>query len=336
METQSLSQSARLNRRNGVYHYRRRVPDALIENIGKREVHRSLGTTSLAEAKRRRAVEDIRWDARFQAAEFNTGAPPVPALNGTAHPGSPLAYHQSLRLVQDFVTRLDAEAQCASLNDPLANEQEQADVCQDIEIGLGILRDRGDIRADAWVDSASREILGSAGLPIDAASLTSSFAEFVRRGLVELDRRRLARAEENYSRQFFDGAFDPARLPDTTFAELAQQYLRMREEEASANGTSQKWVDKQKANVTLLTEIIGGNTHLRQADYDACLRVRGVLARFPINRSKLYEGLRAPFQIADCFTKESGIWFCTVTQSCYTFVSHRVANALIYKDCRWG
>src|SRR5579862_8787319 len=174
METQSLSQSARLIRRNGVYHYRRRVPDALVENIGKREVHRSLGTTSLAEAKKRRAVEDIRWDARFQAAD-KTGATPVPVSAATAYPGSSFADHRALRLVQDFVARLDAEAQAAALKDPLANEQERADVCQNIEIGLGILRDRGDIRADAWVYNASREILNGASLPIDA-SLSASFA----------------------------------------------------------------------------------------------------------------------------------------------------------------
>ena len=72
METQSLSQSARLIRRNGVYHYRRRVPDALVNTIGKREIHRSLGTANLNEAKKRRAIEDIRWDARFQVVEGAT------------------------------------------------------------------------------------------------------------------------------------------------------------------------------------------------------------------------------------------------------------------------
>jgi hypothetical protein len=60
METQSLSQTTRLIRRNGIYHYRRCVPDDLVAAIGRREIYQSLATTSLTEAKKIRTIEDLK------------------------------------------------------------------------------------------------------------------------------------------------------------------------------------------------------------------------------------------------------------------------------------
>src|SRR5882762_5344879 len=100
METLSLSQTTRLIRRKGIYHYRRRVPDDLVAAIGRREIHRSLGTSSLTEAKKLRTIEDLKWDARLQpAGETNVG----PAVANK--PGEPKARHEALRLVQQFVAQ---------------------------------------------------------------------------------------------------------------------------------------------------------------------------------------------------------------------------------------
>jgi hypothetical protein len=57
----------RLLRRNGVYYYRRRVPLHLVEKFGKKVVQASLHTTSLKEAKKRRTLRDLEWDAKFAA-----------------------------------------------------------------------------------------------------------------------------------------------------------------------------------------------------------------------------------------------------------------------------
>ena len=57
----------RLQRRNGVYYYRRRVPLALVTKIGRKVVQVSLHTTSLKEAKKRRTLRDLEWDAKFAA-----------------------------------------------------------------------------------------------------------------------------------------------------------------------------------------------------------------------------------------------------------------------------
>lgn len=138
METQGLSQTAHLVRRNGVYHYRRRVPDALVEAFGRKEVHRSLCTTSLAEAKKRRAVEDLKWETRFEAAakEPDNGAVAQGSGPATVMPSE----QEIVRLVQNYVARADERAQARFENDPPQSAEEQMDICVDAEIGLGILQ----------------------------------------------------------------------------------------------------------------------------------------------------------------------------------------------------
>jgi hypothetical protein len=286
METQRLSQTTRLTRRKGVYHYRRRVPDPLVATIGKREIHQSLDTSSLAEAKRRRALEDIRWDARFRVA-----ADPManPAKPGVSSEWVGCASHSALAQVQEFVTRLDEQARQRALAAPPANTEEREEMREDIETGIGILRDRSDPRGDEWIDQAEQKIIKDPAAT-SASLADAGFAEIVRRGLIELQRRKLARLDDG-DIPFFDHAFDPSKPADVTFAALAQQYLQQTEEEANINRTSRKWVDKQKANIALLNEVIGANTFIRQIDYDACMRVRSVLSRLPAHRSKLYAGL---------------------------------------------
>ena len=77
-------------------------------------------------------------------------------------------------------------------------------------------------------------------------------------------------------------------------------------EEASANGTSRKWLDKQTATLGLLREIVGDETPVRSIDFDACLRVRSTLARVPANRSKLYKRTSRP-QPRKCTSRSSGM-----------------------------
>src|SRR5207237_157660 len=108
--------------------------------------------------------------------------------------------------------------------------------------------------------------------------------------ILELDNRRVARLEDE-PRAYFDPSFDPARPPDMSFGELADQYLQQVEEDATANGISEKWVDKQKAILALLREMIGSDRAVRSVDYDICLRVRSLLARTPTNRTKIYKGI---------------------------------------------
>lgn len=285
----SVSQTYHLSRRNGVWSYRRRVPTHLIAALGKRVIQFSLRTTNLAEAKKRRAAEDLKWSTRFEAAQK--------ALSGSAgsEPHSvqiarPLPQHEVLRLVQEYVERTDEGTKDRFLRDPPESQQAKAEIKADIEMGIQIVRNADDPRADEIVWSTSKKILRNAGLSEEAVA-NAAFAEHVRRGVLELDRRKLARLDDDHSRSFFDQQFNPTRQASVTFGDLVAQFLQMTVDEAAANRTSQKWVDKQRAHAALLSEIVGANTPIQEVDYDVCLRVRTLLARIPSNRSKVYNGV---------------------------------------------
>jgi integrase len=75
-------------------------------------------------------------------------------------------------------------------------------------------------------------------------------------------------------------------------------------------------VDRQRATINLIREIVGDETQIDAVDYDACLRVRTVLARLPANRSKLYPDLPIDQAIARA-EKDSKPLLAPVTQERY-------------------
>ena len=58
-----VAETLHLQKRGGVWYYFRRVPKALVAAIGKQFIKQSLGTSSLAEAKRLRTIHDLNSDA---------------------------------------------------------------------------------------------------------------------------------------------------------------------------------------------------------------------------------------------------------------------------------
>jgi hypothetical protein len=289
----TVSGNNHLSRRSGVYYYRRRVPAQLIKAIGSKVIQFSLGTTSFKQAKQLRTAKDLEWDVRFEACTKTLASSSKGSVTtSSSAKAPPLSEPEMIRLVHEYVERMDERLRKRFANDPPANEQEKLDMWKEAKLDVQIARDRDHPQADQLIYSTGKEILAATGKSIDDPALPSAaFAEFVRRGLLELDRRWLARLEDDHRQNFFDQLFNPARPPAVSFGELADQFLRLTEEEAAANRTSPKWVDKQTANVALIREIIGDNTPVHTVDYDTCLRIRSMLARIPANRTKIYNGV---------------------------------------------
>ena len=104
-------------------------------------------------------------------------------------------------------------------------------------------------------------------------------------GLPKLTRRKLALYADRFDKAFFDEAFDPKAHAPVKFRQLAEQYLAMKQEEGEANGSSSKWLDKTRAQVALVRDLIGDDMLVEDIDYDRCLRARSLLARVPRNRT---------------------------------------------------
>jgi hypothetical protein len=162
----------------------------------------SLGTRTLKEAKRKREIADIEWSARFAAAENRSGTTAQGAGTGAA-PG--LSNASLTRLVWDYVERMDERFRARVAGDPPENEAQKAAITTDVEIGLQILENRDDPRAEERVDGTSERLLRSSGLSSDdLGDRYAGFAELVRRALLELDRRRCAHFADEHGHACFD------------------------------------------------------------------------------------------------------------------------------------
>ena len=185
------------------------------------------------------------------------------------------------------------------------------------EVESQILQSRDNPQAQQWIYLAGQEALKPAGRSFeDPAIPGEALAELIRRALLELTRRRHARLADDHSCSFFDQLFNPSRPAGTTFGKLAEQQLRIIEEDGAINGLGAKGLDRQRATITLVREIVGDETPVDGVDYDACLRVRTVLARLPANRSKLYGDLPIDQAIAQA-EKEGKALLAPVTQERY-------------------
>lgn len=271
--------------RQGTWYYRRVVPKHLVQAVGKSMIFHSLHTTEKKKAKKLREIEDVTWSARFASLEVDGQQPIV-------QPSKVLGDQELLELVRAYVASNSRQFEGQENAIPATNA-ERNEAVVNLEIDIAHLRDPEDLGADQWIGSVSKELLEAAGhapnsLPSGHEAL---LAELVRRGLLELSRRKLARYQDDFSEGIFDAAFDPARPKPLRFEQLASQYQTLQIEEAEANGMSAKWKDKIKAQVALVRELVGDDTPISAVDYDVCLRARSLLAKTPSNRTKHYPGL---------------------------------------------
>jgi len=84
------------------------------------------------------------------------------------------------------------------------------------EIHQQILRNRSDPRGDDLIEATIRRLFGidpAVNLPL------AQLAEIIRRGLMELGPRRLARLQDDHRDQSFDPLFKPLRKSEATLAE---------------------------------------------------------------------------------------------------------------------
>ena len=273
-----------LTSRKGVWYYRRRVPENLIDAIGRAYWQESLQTRDLKEAQRRRTVKDLEVDAlivSLESAASNPGASASPFLTTDALV-SHLRAHVEDRHRQ-FLQRSETEA---------LSPAEQQEARRSVEEEIAVLKNPQDPRHDEWIGQVGDKVLQALGRPLGQPDLNpNAFDKYIERALLEFSRRKLAAYRHDYGASVFDALFDPSTKPETTFGDLCADYLAAKQEEASLNGTSQKRIDKVIAHVALVREIIGEATAVSSINYDACARLRSLLAQTPSNRTKLYPGV---------------------------------------------
>jgi hypothetical protein len=134
-----LSGSQNLLLRNGVWYYNRRVPSRLISIIGKRSIRASLHTSDKVEAKKRRALKDVEWDALFESAEANSDPAPKPETKNIA------------ALVRSYVERKSAEMKERFVVDPPTDPEIVNERIFEADQTICILRDPVNPELSSWV-----------------------------------------------------------------------------------------------------------------------------------------------------------------------------------------
>lgn len=270
----TVSKTLHLIIRSGVYYYKRRIPAVAREAFGGEMYQVSLETRTLKEAEQKRALQDILFHARVDAARANEKTTPVPTNVDTG-----LLEAEVWARVRQFLTKRDTEADEEFVS--YENEEERSDAIQNIEIELESLTS---------VDHPfGHELIGHAyPAATGLAQPHAKSADMVQRALVELRNRKLDRIRNGYSRPYFDPLFGPAVQHQATFKEVAEQYLKYDADEALANKRRPHTSEKKAALVTTVIEMIGPHTRLDAISYDAVKSFQLKLDRLPANRNKLF------------------------------------------------
>jgi len=267
------------------------VPDRLVARVGKKMIKFSLRTRDRTHATKLCEIEDVKWSARFAEAASKTSASDSASDGSPVAKLNPLSPHQAMRYVWNYVASLDARNADNYKKDGPASDKEREELKTNLEIELQSYESLDDPTSRQWAYSSAEKILADNKLPLDdSAGIGLEFLELVRRGLHELDRRRLARLDGNCA-PTHDPLFDPGKPPSLTVAELAKELLDEKSEDAEINGGTKKSFEKHKASLALIVEILGDERPASAIGYYDCKMVRATLARVPINRTKLFRGL---------------------------------------------
>ncbi|MEZ5796915.1 MAG: DUF6538 domain-containing protein [Paracoccaceae bacterium] len=300
-----------LQRRGNAWHYIRRVPLSLVPVVGKKFVKVSFGSVTKAEAKAKRAIEDLKFDALIASlsgagAEQSIAQGKVPEVSEAM-----LIEH-----VRQMVAKTDKASAEEYAKAPPVDPNDLIDRRKDAGIELAIAQNRNDPNHDQWIAHATDRALISAGATLTDEDAVAGFAEVVRRGLIEINRRRIDRLEDRHDRLFHDELFNPARPVAVTFGELVSMFVAEKKAEYAANGIRQKSADRIDAITGYLSELIGEATPVASIDDDLIQKARTLIAATPSNRDKFYPKLPLAKQIERA-AKEGKPTLAAATQGFY-------------------
>ena len=247
-----------------------------------------------AEAKRLRAVEDVRVDALSSKHETFAANPMQLAANSET---IAVGFDELTEHIRQAVATLDRRAADNLTREPIVDLDDRADRIIDAVQIIDILRNPADPRHDQWMATEADRLSEDAGVKLTDTEVVAQFVDVVRRRLIEVQRRRLDRHEDRHDQSFHDALFDPARQPAVTFGEHMKTYVVEKLKAYEANGIREKSADRIRAINCYLNELIGEATLVQAVDDDAIQAARGRIARTPANRNNVYPGLSLVKQI---------------------------------------
>lgn len=284
----AVTETIHLQKRGKTWYYSRRVPTALTPILGRAFIKQSLGTSDLTTARKLRNIKNVEFDAQCEmAAKCST-----PSAFATSSEHNPISLETLIDYVRTYVADLEEKsAACLSSAISKSSQEQINEMKIDTEMELQFLRERDDHRGQEWVYKAVNDILGKAGAHIDDGETDRRFSEIVRRALIELTLRDYDRLNDRYGLRYHDPLFDPDRLSGITFGALADVYWTELSERYQQNDVAPKRLDEMGSRLAFVREAIGEDLPINAIDDDLIQNLRGILARLPKHRKKIYPGL---------------------------------------------
>lgn len=280
---------------------RRRVPDDLRPILRKREIWRSYGAVSFAEAKARHPREMAAVEALF--ARARGGATPA----GDARLPPPTEADIQAVAAAWFY----AEEKARSLRDRAALYESPADRPSMLEI---LAEDEAFLSRAEGEEPATRDALAAlkaAGFSAPPRELQGLVVSLFQLGAVETIRRSRDRWEGRGYEAARDPAFSrvladapappPPRRPGLTFSALCDRYLDAPERAAIAEKTRGKY----RGLFFVLCDLVGAEKPVETVTREECRRAQADLLALPANLAKRYPGLSA--REAAARAKEEGV-----------------------------
>lgn len=279
-----------LTKRGNIWYYRVKVPVDLVKAFaGQKEKKKSLQTPNLKEAK----------NAYFSAAKHFSDLFEKMQGGGDVSEVSELALTKStaLLLARQYVMEKDSNLPEHQIVGASYSPEEIKDALIDRHIQIHLLEDRTSDEGVHMAWESARDVLNEVEISLSFEREDHHyFAELMRRAMLELARRDLARANQDFSNQVYDVLFSegPSASGQTkpagqmiTFGELCENYFLDFEVSHTVKPKSLK---KKKASLSLLVELLGVNVPVETVDRARCRKVRDTLAKLPSNMKKKNEG----------------------------------------------
>ncbi len=306
-----MSDTFHLQRRGNAWHYIRRVPVSFAPLLGKKFVKVSFGAVTKAEAKKLRSIEDVKFDALIASL---SGASAAQSIAQGAVPT--VSEAMLIEHVRQHVAKTDKQNAEEFAKTPPVDPNDLIDRRKDAGIELAIVQNRDDPAHDQWIAHATDRALPSAGATISNEDAVKGIAEVVRRGLIEINRRRIDRLDDRHDKPFHDEMFNPARPVAVTFGELVDMFMTEKAADYAANGIREKSGDRIKGVTGYLRELIGDAAPVGSIDDDMIQNARAQIAATPTNRDKHFPKLPLAKQISKA-AEEGTTTLAAATQALY-------------------
>lgn len=271
-----MAKQARLFLRNGKWTYRVAVPMALREKVGSREIWKSFGAVSYAQARKLARIEDLKTDAVFAA-----------AASAMVEPIARKALTEAdiLLLAQRYLHGLESGADTMPFDETL--RAERLEIAQEAGLNLGL---SGIL--DPALQGLARSVADGAHVGALDAEGMLKITEAVQRALIEHfareEDRALLRKEGRYDPAFVQiEAGTPPPMPKLTVAHAVELYKAAPERANVASKTRAAY----EFRYSVLEELLGPDRSIGSISRSDVRAVQAILMGLPANAKKRFPDL---------------------------------------------